>query len=199
VPDPGEDVAFDAESICVIEPHADDAFLSLGWSIRKWAKEGKQVEVVTVYSADPGRAREAKRWATWAGAAWRGLGFEGCPADGLALAVEAVPPLPTPLLPDDLMTPAWCRIWPLGLPHLEHEAVAAAAPDRDLHYVDTPYQLDLFGQRAVRRALIGRTIAWWQQPPRKKWDGRRFFRSQAVLFEHFPPEVLESVPEIVVR
>src|SRR4051794_4364484 len=124
----------EGDPIYVVEPHADDAFLSLGWSIRRWVKEGRTVEVVTVYSAAEGRAREAAMWAKSVGAAWSGLGHEGLRVEGIKLP-ESVPPLPEPLLPDAMMRLGACRIWPLGLPHPEHRAVAAAAPDGELHYV----------------------------------------------------------------
>ena len=49
------------------------------------------------------------------------------------------------------------------------------------------------------RPLVGRTIDWWLLPPRSKWEAARFFESQAVLFEWFPPDLLQAVPEVVVR
>jgi hypothetical protein len=185
--------------IYVIEPHADDAFLSLGWSIQKWTAEGQRVEIVTIYSSDIVRAREVQRWAASVGAHWRGLGHDEPPTNGFELTTEKVPPLPRPLLPPEMMSASRCRIWPLGLQHPDHIVVASCAPRGDLQYVDTPYQLSLYHQPRVREALIGRTFEWWLRPPRRKWDASRFFASQRVLFDHYAPDRMEMVPEIVVR
>jgi hypothetical protein len=186
--------------IYVVEPHSDDAFLSVGWSVKRWIRDGSEVVIVTVYSADPHRAEEAQRWADHVGARWVGLGHHESGVVDLERGVTGkAPPLPAPLLPDEVMAPSASRIWPLGLSHPEHLAVAAAAPAGDLRYIDTPYQLDLYEQAKIRSALIGRTIAWWLRPPKKKWDAAPIFASQAVLFDHFPPAKLEWVPEIVVQ
>jgi hypothetical protein len=197
---PPVDPTWAGETIFVIEPHADDAFLSLGWSIRMWVRAGRRVEIVTVYSADEERATEAKAWATSVGAGWRGLGLTECGSIRLEQPDGTLTRLPAPHLPDDILDERdACRIWPLGLRHVEHIAVAGAAADGDLHYIDTPYQFNLFEQPAIRAALVGRVIAWWNSPPKQKWDASHFFESQRLLFDHFRPETLESLPEIVVR
>jgi hypothetical protein len=183
--------------IYVIEPHCDDAFLSLGWSIRTWVQEGRHVEVVTVFSADERRARESQSWAQSIGAGWSGLGYEGYVGEWRP--EFPVVPLARPLLPPIMREADTCRIWPIGLENPEHLAVAEMAADADFRYVDTPYQLHPYHQREVRQALIGRTIAWWQYTPTAKWKARSFFESQAVLFEQFPPSTLQGLPEIVIR
>jgi LmbE family N-acetylglucosaminyl deacetylase len=194
---PTTDGLFGRARICVVEPHSDDAFLSLGWSIRTWVQQGRQVEVVTVFSADESRALESASWARSIGAGWSGLGYEGYVGEWQPdFAVAA---LARPLLPATMMEPDTCRIWPLGLENPEHLAVAAMAAETDFRYVDTPYQLHPYQQHEVRQALTGRTIAWWQRTPRQKWKARTFFQSQALLFEEFPPSKLQGLPEIVVR
>lgn len=190
---------FAGEPILVIEPHADDAFLSLGWSIRMWVRAGRRVEIVTVYSADDARAAEAKDWAASVSAGWRGLGLTECGSILLEQPDGTPGSVPVPAIPADIFDPDACRIWPIGLRHVEHVAVASAAADGDLHYVDTPYQFNLFEQPAIRSALVGRTIAWWNSPPKQKWEARSYFETQRLLFDRFRPDVLESVPEIVVR
>jgi hypothetical protein len=194
------DPIFAGETIFVIEPHADDAFLSLGWSIRMWVRAGRRVEIVTVYSADEKRAAETKRWAATVGAGWRGLGLTECGSVRLEQSDGTEARLPSPVVPKDILDRSdVCRIWPVGLRHVEHIATAGAAVEGDLHYIDTPYQCNLLEQRAARAALVGRVIAWWNSPPKQKWDASRFFESQRALFDHFRPDVLESVPEIIVR
>jgi hypothetical protein len=188
---------FGGAKVFVIEPHADDAFLSLGWSIRTWVRQGQEVEVVTVFSADERRARESAAWAASIGAAWSGLGYDGYVGEWRA--DFPVVPLATPLLPVQMLESDACRVWPLGLENSEHVAVAAQAGETDFRYVDTPYQLHPYRQREVREALSSRTIAWWQCAPSAKWNARTLFESQEVLFEAFPPATLLGLPEVVVR
>jgi hypothetical protein len=185
-----------ADTIWVIEPHADDAFLSLGWSIREWSREGRRVSVVTVYTSDESRVKETQQWAEAIGVEWHGLGHVQ-PASSWFDPTDTVPPLPTPLLPATMMSPASWRLWPLGLRHPEHIVVANSAPDGDSYYLDTPYQFLSFNQGRVRKALVGRTIEWWLLPPRDKWADTRFFTSQAELFDRV--DQLELVPEVIVR
>jgi LmbE family N-acetylglucosaminyl deacetylase len=185
-----------ADTIWVIEPHADDAFLGLGWSIREWSSEGKRVGIVTVYTSDESRVKETRQWAEAVGVEWHGLGHDQ-PASNWYDPGDTVPPLPAPLLPDTMMSPESFRLWPLGLRHPEHIAVASSASDGDWYYLDTPYQLLSFNQERVRKALIGRTIEWWLLPPREKWADGRFFTSQKDLFGRV--DQLELVPEVIVR
>ena len=185
------------DPIVVVEPHADDAFLSLGWSIRSWVGEGRRVHIVTVYSDDPIRHAEAEGWARQVGASWQGLAMEATPPVGFRLP-EQVPSLPSPLLPPEWTADGVCRIWPLGLSHPEHVEVSRAARPGDLHYVDTPYQLEVDAQDQVRARLGGRRIAWWCRPDPAKWLDVGCFTSQALLFELYPTTLLEGTPEIVV-
>ena len=182
--------------LCVIEPHADDAFLSLGWSIRAWVKQGRPVEIVTVYSADERRAAEAEAYAGSVGASWSGLGHAGF--SGEWRPDYPAGPLPERLLPDRLLDPSITRIWPLGLQNSEHAAVAGAAAPGEPRYVDTPYQLDPYYQQQLRGVVVGKTIVWWHRAPLKKWEASAIFESQAMLFERYTPEILQGVPEIVV-
>ena len=160
---------------------------------------GATVEIVTVYSADEERATEAKHWATSVGAGSRRVGLDGVRSDPPRSARRDTGATPGASRSRRHSRPRdACRIWPLGLRHVEHIAVANAAPAGDLHYVDTPYQYNLLEQPAIRASLVGRVIAWWNSPPKQKWDASRFFESQRLLFDHFRPDVLESLPEIVV-
>jgi LmbE family N-acetylglucosaminyl deacetylase len=51
-----------AGTIAVISPHLDDAVLSLGATIARWAREGARVAVVTVLANDPDLAGDASPW-----------------------------------------------------------------------------------------------------------------------------------------
>jgi hypothetical protein len=165
--------------------------------MRTWIGEGRRVEILTVHSVEEERAREAKAFAEAIGAAWRGLDV---PAASVPDIMSGAPlaPLPDRLLPDDALAPGACRIWPLGLLHAEHRAVAARGGD-DLRYVDIPYMLDREHQHEVNAVIAGRTIEWWHRPPPEKWDDAACFPSQAALFKYYPIEGLINVPEIIVR
>ena len=55
----------------VVEPHADDAFLSTHGHILSWVKQGHTVHIVTLHMSDnPVRLTEAKAYADKVGAAW---------------------------------------------------------------------------------------------------------------------------------
>jgi LmbE family N-acetylglucosaminyl deacetylase len=51
-----------ARAIAVISPHLDDAVLSLGATIARWAREGARVTVLTVLANDPDLAGDASPW-----------------------------------------------------------------------------------------------------------------------------------------
>ncbi len=184
------------DPIYVIEPHSDDAFLSLGWTLRTWIGEGRRVGIVTVHSAETDRAQEAKAYASAIGATWLGLDRPSTPVREL-FRPGAVPALPDPLLPEELRDPSATRLWPLGLEHPEHVAVAEANPG-DPCYVDVPYLLNERRQEQVDARLRGRTIERWVAPPPQKWDDADHFPSQAALFTLYPVASMVHVPEIIV-
>jgi hypothetical protein len=53
----------------IVEPHSDDAFLSLHAHILKWVGEGSSVHIVTLED-NPRRSIEAAAYAKKAGATW---------------------------------------------------------------------------------------------------------------------------------
>ena len=59
-----------------LEPHADDAYLSLHNTMKNWLKNGDQVTIVTVYSGTRKRAIDAQNYASSIGASWVGLGYD---------------------------------------------------------------------------------------------------------------------------
>jgi LmbE family N-acetylglucosaminyl deacetylase len=48
--------------IVVLSPHSDDGVLSLGASLARWTRSGRQVELVTVFALDPGSTAETGGW-----------------------------------------------------------------------------------------------------------------------------------------
>ena len=53
--------------IVVLSPHSDDGVLSLGASMARWARSGRQVELVTVLALDPSSTAETGGWDRRAG------------------------------------------------------------------------------------------------------------------------------------
>lgn len=110
----------------IIEPHADDAFLSLHGHITTiWRGDPKTI--VTVFS-DPRRDAEAEAYARAVGCAHRSLGLP----DGRWGAPVPIPADAWPRFqPEDVV------LAPLGLRHPDH--LAAAKTHADWHYLDAPY------------------------------------------------------------
>jgi hypothetical protein len=183
------DGLFGPGPIFVVEPHADDAFLSLGSSIAGWIGAGRAVTVVTVFFPDTERGDEGRAWADRVGAHWIGFGYG---------RREVKRGLPRPLLPPEAMAPGATRIWPVGFGNAHHELVRECAGPGELHYIDTPYQQVARLADDCRRALRGSTIEWWHTPERAKWEGSACFPSQSGLFTMFD-ESIRFLPEILVR
>ena len=53
--------------IVVLSPHSDDGVLSLGASMARWARAGRDVELVTVFALDPSSSAETGGWDRRAG------------------------------------------------------------------------------------------------------------------------------------
>ena len=54
-------------SIVVLSPHSDDGVLSLGASMARWARSGRQVELLTVFALDPASSAATRGWDRRAG------------------------------------------------------------------------------------------------------------------------------------
>ena len=61
-----------ASRIVVVSPHSDDGVLSLGASMARWAREGRDVELLTVLALDPGSSAPTRGWDRRAGFATEG-------------------------------------------------------------------------------------------------------------------------------
>ena len=60
----------------VVEPHVDDAYLSLHQHITDWIRWGEEVTIASIFSGTRDRAQEAIAYATAVGARWVGYGFD---------------------------------------------------------------------------------------------------------------------------
>lgn len=176
----------------VIEPHADDAYLSLGWHLVAWART-VPVTIVTVYSATRHRRADALRYADHVGADWVGLGR----TEGGSIDTEAAP-----FTAHDFEglgdRPGETTVWPLGLRHGEHVAVAAARPRGALAYLDQPYATVGRNADAVQAALAGRQVVSYCHPPARKWKANVLFKDQRLYFHRHGPQ-LGRCCELVLR
>jgi hypothetical protein len=168
----------------VLEPHADDAFLSLGGHIEQWVKYGHPVRIVTVCSATRKRARDAEDYARAVGASWVGLGYD----EGLSEFTMTRFDLTGGVL-----------IVPLGIQNHDHIVIANAFPRRICRYLDTPYHIVQKNGPEICSALEGRQVYSFLKPPARKWRHIPLFKDQAKFFHYNTSEKLQQCVELIVR
>jgi len=150
------------DAITIIEPHADDAFLSLHGHIKEWIKDGVDVCIVTL-SGDTRRLQEAERYALTQGCEWT----------------------------DDRNRQARCAgetrvIVPLGIKHPDHIDARLRFGKGDCwFYVDQPYALCQRDRCEVTTKLKGMEIVSFMKPHARKWRHLTIFESQKSYFSHF--------------
>lgn len=177
--------------ILVVEPHPDDAFLSLGWHLEKLWAEHERV-ILTVY-ANEKRSKEARAYAEAIGAVSVCMGYkESNMNSGGAIRRD-----PT-ILREILAIGADRIIAPLGLQHPDHLRVAASRPANCLRYLDTPYLSKQKLASILRIKTEGYTINSICFPPRSKWRRSDIYKSQSKFF-YFNLEKMYNLPEIVLE
>ena len=179
----------------VLEPHADDAFLSLGAHIKRWVDGGDEVEIVTVYSTEK-RSAEALEYASSVGASHTWLGhIESGGMDRKPDTIVYLPPM------ENCIT-----LCPLGLRHVEHYAVRDAVEagkgptDTVWYYVDQPYAMQLKNQTQMNNLLAGLQIVSTHKPGARKYIEKtiKIFKSQNMFF-YFNKDILPATIEMVVK
>lgn len=182
----------------VVEPHADDAFLSVGSHIERWVKTGNPVRIVTLFPVERGSLRDARDYAALVGAVWNGLELPGAGepiSDAVARAVRNYCPKGS----------QW--ILPLGVapveqnPHTrDHEDVRARFETPGCwYYVDQPYAIIQKHSERVTEKLKDMRMVSYIKPGANKWKrGVPIFRSQAKFF-HFNEGNLPKTFELLVR
>lgn len=183
-------------SIVVVEPHPDDAFLSMGHMLETQFKEWDKT-IVTVY-CDRTRTREALAYATAIGAKCVTLGLEESKmlsVEEVIEPIQALVDLLNPMRPDLLA-------FPLGLQHPDHKRVARTAEDNfssALRYLDTPYQAKQKLGVELNSLINGMTVRSINYPHARKWRHVPVFKSQAKFF-HFNKTIEEGrIPEILLE
>ncbi len=177
--------------ILVIEPHPDDAFLSLGWHLEELWKDYQRT-ILTVYANDI-RAREAYRYATAIGAQSIVLGLEESRMDSAiedpVVREKALDKVLSDLAFDEI-------VFPLGLQHPDHLRVAASSWPGCWSYVDTPYQTKAKNQADLQSKAEWKQVVSISFPGVRKWQHIPIFKSQAKFF-HFNKMATMRLPEIV--
>lgn len=170
-------------NIVVVEPHSDDAFLSLGAHIERWVKRGDAVNILTVCSGTRKRAEDAQAYAKAVGASWQGLGFEDTKLD------------------HPLIDMVWRKdsiiIGPLGIQNEDHLAVVKGLPPRALRYIDQPYATIQKNSEEVTRRVAGLQCVSYLKPGIRKWRHIPLFKDQAKFFHYNPPEKLREGVEMI--
>lgn len=178
--------------IVVIEPHPDDAFLSLGWHLAELWKEEERV-IVTVYCNEK-RGKEAEAYAKAIGARSVTLGLE---ESNLRSSGPTTPPEALAALLGDYTGAR--LLFPLGLQHPDHLRVAKAAPRGAERYVEVPYQTKQMLQKELRLKMKGKVVRSIVYPPSRKKALAKVFKSQGMFFHYNPlacriPEIVLGVP-----
>lgn len=185
--------------ITIIEPHADDAFLSLGSHIEAWRRLRQQVAIVTVFSGTRRRGDDAQRYARAVGAEWLGLGARE-PDDGgrRGDGARALAGLPRGYRGASGVT----VLVPLAIAHPEHVEVRRAAEDLGLcpwYYLDQPYAATQKHGEHTSLLLGGKVVCSFRPGSRRKYRHIPLFRDQGRFFHYNPVERLERLPELIVR
>ena len=181
--------------ILIVEPHPDDAFLSLGWHIEKTWKDYERT-IVTVYSNER-RTEEAKAYATAVGAASIALGLEETKMLGEGDR-KAEPALRTLLegLELDIV------VLPLGLQHPDHHRVARTRTGFKCwqlwRYCEVPYQFKQKLAEEFQKKIEGKEVVSAVWPNKRKWRHVPIFKSQSKFFHFNPIEGLQGM-ELVVK
>ena len=181
--------------IVVVEPHADDAWLSLGAHIEAWSADGEHVVIATVYG-DRRRSAEARSYAEAVGASHVALGL---PESGQGLSGEWTTELPPDAIPVELLDRADRLIGPLGIQHPEHRAVRAALAARHPErYLELPYYRKAKNSEELARLVWRRQIVSMMPRPSRANRWSSIFASQAT-FWHYNRESMVGAVEIIVH
>lgn len=184
--------------IVVVEPHADDAFLSLDGHIDRWNKMRIPVMIWTIASGTRKRAEDARTYAGLKRARWEGAGLKDT-----EITVDAV----TDWLEEAILTimdrhpPLF--VVPLGIQNADHKAVRQAFEEADglalQYYLDQPYASLCKNSTEVEAAAYGKRVNSWIRPRATKYRHIPVFKDQAKFFYYNPAEKLANNVEVVFK
>lgn len=186
-----------SKRLLVVEPHSDDAFLSLGATIEATVKSGVPVTILTLFPEKATyrekRNEEARAYAEAVGADWVGLSWLGKGA-----------PLPTPSRELRQLVSSSQLILPLAILHPDHIQARAYFDSQwpragAWYYLDQPYAIALKNDDAIARLIEGRRVVSYRYPGVRKFRHISIFKSQAKFFYFNPLEKLLRTSEVLVR
>lgn len=193
----------------IIEPHSDDAYLSLHNFIRNRTYKHHTVRVLTIFS-NTKRAREGAEYCEQFGVryTWAGLEETNC---GLTNTDENLIPQLKDVVKEYLEEKAH-RLFkkkrrilcPIGLQHPEHIAVSDAVCSfikPDYFYAEIPYYSKRKLKEEFESSVIGLTNDGYslldsEQDPLKHGYSK-YFKSQSLFFYYNKPWELSAIPERV--
>lgn len=195
--------------IVVVEPHADDAYLSLHQHMVDWIKEGNKVVILTVFSGTRKRARDGQAYADSIGAQWDGLGYVEDPNDPKPFITgdKEFDPLPGMLGMLYGGNSNLTIVAPIGIQHPEHKAVSdwvrqcPAYYDALYFYAEIPYYSKLKNEEDANAMLVDHPIVSIKHPKHYKADEKywKCFKDQSKFFHFNPAADMRDIVEIVVR
>jgi hypothetical protein len=171
----------------IIEPHADDAFLSLGGHIEKWNKQ-ETTKIITVFSGTRKRAIDASLYSKEVGSLWSGLGLdETKDSFDLELLKKLIGE------EDDLFIP-------LALTHPQHTEVRdkiESVYQNVFYYLDQPYALIQKNSNLISEKIKGLYCYSFYKPNSKKYRHIPLFKDQQKFFYYNPLEKLKEITEMI--
>lgn len=184
--------------ILIVEPHCDDAFLSLGWHIKKLWKD-HDITILTVYG-DKKRDAEAVEYARSVGAKSVCLSL---PENKMLSEAKTklIGPL-TGIL--KVYAKDFILVYPIGIQHPDHRSVAYTCFKSEtrrskLVYLDCPYASKIKNTEEINQLTEGLPLYSIATPHSSKWNSIPVFKSQAKFF-HFNDSLRTSkIPEIILQ
>lgn len=183
--------------IFVVEPHSDDAFLSLGGHIEQWIEQGRKVTILTLVPVKKNSLPNAQEYAARVGADWRGFSFLG---GNTPWSLYKPPVKPWP--------PEHSRVvLPLGVAPLDqtehtqdHWNIRKWLQYPGCwYYLDQPYAIVQKHRERVNDFLRGMQVVSYVKPSAQKWRHIPIFTAQSKFFFYNPEEKLRQTVELIVR
>ena len=182
----------------VVEPHADDAFLSMGHHLENWRKDGHITCIITVFSGTRKRAKDAEAYAKAIKAQWFGCGFVE-QEEISEVAIKDFVNLYTRHMQGLNSSPFELYI-PLALTHPEHILVRNALEEISTgFYVDQPYAMTQKNSGVVTKLLKGKQVLSYCHPGKRKYRHIPLFKDQSKFFYFNNEEKLLQTFEMIVR
>ncbi len=186
--------SLDVDHLIVVEPHADDAFLSMGQHIEERTKANKLTTILTIFSGTRKRARDAEDYAKAVGAIWLGTGLvEAQPLDEDRVMAQV-----TPLALDE----GSLFVVPLGLTHPEHIAVRDMFLRKTTNccafYLDQPYAITQKNGALTTELMKGKRVLSYRHPGVRKYRHIPLFKDQAKFYHYNPAAKLVQTSELIV-